>query len=165
MKVMVAIDGSELAYEAAKRSRSLLAQASEVLVVAVVDEVPLLETSGVVGDGVGITTPVVVDEQMHAVEELEKYLGEEAKRVVELFPGAKALVERGAPGQTLCDVAAEQQVDVLVIGSHGRGAFKRMFVGSVSEHVIRHAPCPVLVIRAALVEHPDADAGSESQES
>jgi len=39
-----------------------------------------------------------------------------------------------------------------------------MFVGSVSEHIIRHAPCPVLVVRAALVEHPDADAGASQQD-
>lgn len=159
MRVMVAIDGSELAYEAARRSQALLAPPDEVLVVAVVDEVPLLETTGVVGDGVGITAPVVVDEQLHAAEELEKYLGEEASRVAALFPGATTVVERGSPGPLLCEIAGDRQVDVLVIGSHGRGAFKRMLMGSVSEHVIRHAPCPVLVVRAALVEHPDDDAG------
>ena len=160
MRVMVAIDGSELAHEAARRSRVLLAPADDVIILGVVDEVPMLESAGVVGDGIGITAPVVVDEQLQAVEELEKYLGKEASRVAGLFPGATVLVEHGSPGPVICDIAADRAVDVLVIGSHGRGALKRMLMGSVSEHVIRHAPCPVLVVRAALVPHADDDAGA-----
>jgi nucleotide-binding universal stress UspA family protein len=38
-------------------------------------------------------------------------------------------------------------VDVIVVGSHGRGALERLLLGSVSDQVVRHAPCPVLVIR------------------
>jgi nucleotide-binding universal stress UspA family protein len=46
-------------------------------------------------------------------------------------------------------VAEQEQFDAIVVGSHGKGAFKRVLLGSVSEHVMRHAPCPVLVVRAA----------------
>ena len=45
-------------------------------------------------------------------------------------------------------VAEHEGSDVIALGSHGRGVFKRMVLGSVSEHVVRHAPCPVLVVRA-----------------
>ena len=47
----------------------------------------------------------------------------------------------------MCRVAAELKVDVIVVGSHGRGAIARILLGSVSEQVVRHAPCPVLVVR------------------
>ena len=52
-------------------------------------------------------------------------------------------------------VAAEVGVDVIVVGSHGRTGVKRLFLGSVSEHVVRHAPCPVLVVR----EEPEGREG------
>ena len=56
--------------------------------------------------------------------------------------------EIGDPGQTICRVAGELGVDVVVVGSRGRGAVKRALLGSVSGHVVHNAPCPVLVIRA-----------------
>jgi nucleotide-binding universal stress UspA family protein len=44
-------------------------------------------------------------------------------------------------------MAADVGADVIVVGSHGRGAIERLLLGSVSEQVVRHAPCPVLVVR------------------
>jgi nucleotide-binding universal stress UspA family protein len=58
-------------------------------------------------------------------------------------------VEIGDAGGTICRIASELGVDVIVVGSHGRGAIERMLLGSVSTQVVHHAPCPVLVVRAA----------------
>jgi nucleotide-binding universal stress UspA family protein len=55
----------------------------------------------------------------------------------------------GDPAETVCQVAADEKADVVVIGSHGKGWARRAFLGSVSQHIIQHAPCPVLVVRAA----------------
>jgi nucleotide-binding universal stress UspA family protein len=57
------------------------------------------------------------------------------------------LIWDGDPGQSIVDAAASEQVDLVVVGSHGRGAVGRFFVGSVSEYVVRNARCPVLVVR------------------
>jgi nucleotide-binding universal stress UspA family protein len=54
----------------------------------------------------------------------------------------------GDTGETVCQVAAEEKADLVVVGSHGKGWARRAFLGSVSQHVIQHAPCPVLVVRA-----------------
>ena len=43
--------------------------------------------------------------------------------------------------------AKEDKVDLLVMGSHGRSGISHLLVGSVAESVVRHAPCPVLVVR------------------
>lgn len=56
-------------------------------------------------------------------------------------------VRRGVPFQATCDEAATQQADLIVMGSHGRTGLSHVFIGSVAEQVIRHAPCPVLVTK------------------
>lgn len=58
------------------------------------------------------------------------------------------MVWEGEPGPSIVDAATSEQVDMVIVGSHGRGSMGRLLIGSVSEHVVRHAPCPVLVVRA-----------------
>jgi nucleotide-binding universal stress UspA family protein len=57
----------------------------------------------------------------------------------------KRLME-GAPGDVL--VAAAADADLVVVGSHGRGGLARALLGSVSHHVVKHSPCPVVVVRS-----------------
>jgi nucleotide-binding universal stress UspA family protein len=51
----------------------------------------------------------------------------------------------GDPGRALCDFASERGATVIVAGSRGRGGIKRAVLGSVSDHLVRNAPCPVLL--------------------
>jgi nucleotide-binding universal stress UspA family protein len=62
--------------------------------------------------------------------------------------GVSVLVWEGEPGPSIVDAAASEQADLVVVGSHNRGPVGRIFIGSVSEHVVRNAPCPVLVVRS-----------------
>ena len=57
------------------------------------------------------------------------------------------LIWEGDPGEAIVEAAESEQVDLVVVGSHGRGSMGRLFLGSVSEHVVRNAGCPVLVVR------------------
>lgn len=52
-----------------------------------------------------------------------------------------------APAQAIIAYAAEAGIDLLVIGAHGRGGLARLFMGSVAQHIVRTAPCPVLTVR------------------
>jgi nucleotide-binding universal stress UspA family protein len=61
---------------------------------------------------------------------------------------ATFLVWTGDPGESIVDAAAAEAADMVVVGSHGRGRLGRLMLGSVSDHVARHAPCPVVVVRA-----------------
>jgi nucleotide-binding universal stress UspA family protein len=58
-------------------------------------------------------------------------------------------VREGSAKETILAAAAEWHPDVIVIGSHGRTGVNRLFLGSVAEHVMRHADCPVEVVPAA----------------
>jgi nucleotide-binding universal stress UspA family protein len=57
------------------------------------------------------------------------------------------LVWTGEPGDQIVAAAEAERVDMIVVGSHGRGTVGRLLLGSVSEHVVRNASCPVLVVR------------------
>lgn len=63
-------------------------------------------------------------------------------------PRGRPILE-GHPAQVL--IEATRDADLLVVGSHGHGAFAGMLLGSVSQHRVQHAHCPVVVVRS-----PDA---------
>ena len=57
------------------------------------------------------------------------------------------LVWEGDPGESIIEAARAEGADMIVVGSHGRGTVGRFLIGSVSDHVVRNAQCPVLVVR------------------
>jgi nucleotide-binding universal stress UspA family protein len=56
-------------------------------------------------------------------------------------------VLNGSPVEEICKAAKESACDLIVIATHGHTGLKHFFLGSVAEQVVRHAPCPVLVVR------------------
>ena len=56
-------------------------------------------------------------------------------------------VVHGSPSRVLLDIAAAEEADLLVVGTHGRGGISGLVLGSVSRQVIQHATCPVVVVR------------------
>jgi nucleotide-binding universal stress UspA family protein len=52
----------------------------------------------------------------------------------------------GEPFADICQSAAQGQADLIIMGSHGRTGLSHVLLGSVAERVVRHAPCPVLVV-------------------
>ena len=60
--------------------------------------------------------------------------------------GACLLVQ-GTPTQAIVDTAGAQEVDLIIMGTHGRTGLTHVLLGSVAERVVREAPCPVLVTR------------------
>jgi len=57
-----------------------------------------------------------------------------------------ALLVRGPTAETIINESKKLEADMIIVGSHGRGAMHRLLVGSISEGVLRHAEKPVLVI-------------------
>jgi nucleotide-binding universal stress UspA family protein len=93
----------------------------------------------------GAALPVL---SMNDLEKAEEAL---ARRAIEevmgdrIEPPAALVVRVGNPAAILLDVAKD--ADLLVVGSRGHGGFSGMLLGSVSNHVVHHASCPVVVIR------------------
>jgi nucleotide-binding universal stress UspA family protein len=65
---------------------------------------------------------------------------EQARITVELW------IEWGSPVDEIIRYAKEHAIDMIAMGTHGRGGVERLLLGSVAEHVVRHAPCPVLTV-------------------
>jgi universal stress protein A len=63
------------------------------------------------------------------------------------YAKCEILVEIGDPYQQLMAITQQRQVDLIVTATHGRSALEHLILGSVAEKIIRHAPCPVLVVR------------------
>jgi nucleotide-binding universal stress UspA family protein len=75
-------------------------------------------------------------------EELRKLLERQTPTVQ-----AQALVKVGSPFLEIVRCAKEMDIDLIVMGTHGRGPVAHMLIGSVAERVVRTAPCPVLTVR------------------
>jgi nucleotide-binding universal stress UspA family protein len=74
---------------------------------------------------------------------------------------ATGLTWEGDAGESIVEAAEAESADLIVVGTHERGAVGRLFLGSVSDYVVRHARCPVMVVRPTKVAAP-AGAGSGS---
>ncbi len=141
--ILICTDGSPRAEAALRAGFDVLAAADRVVIASMVEP---LDPGLVVGTGMagGVMTPSealvmqsgVQDHGQDAVERLRTDLG---------IPDAELQVLTGSPGPAICDLATELGASVIVIGSRGRGGFRRAVLGSVSDHVVRHAPCPVVV--------------------
>ncbi|GAB2484179.1 universal stress protein [Nocardiopsis aegyptia] len=88
-------------------------------------------------------------EEAAAEEEARRTLAEAIGPARTRRPGVRVeeVVRSGHPVEVLC--ASAEDCDLMVVGSHGRGGFAGMLLGSVSRNVISHSPCPVAVVRAS----------------
>jgi nucleotide-binding universal stress UspA family protein len=59
---------------------------------------------------------------------------------------ARLVTTAGAVERAICEVASEIGVDLILVTTHGRCGYEHLFFGSKAEWIVRHAPCPVMVI-------------------
>ena len=92
-------------------------------------------------------TPTIRDERQLAVESI-------VQRARAAGADAQGMTWDGVAGESIVDVAEAESADLIVVGTHERGAVGRLFLGSVSDHVVRHARCPVMVVRPTRAAAP-----------
>jgi nucleotide-binding universal stress UspA family protein len=87
-------------------------------------------------------------------EEIERGVTEEMKGALPENSGKGLevihLTRHGRPHEEIIGVAREMDVDLIVMGTHGRSGLSHILLGSTAERVVRNAPCPVLTVR-----HPE----------
>lgn len=158
MRILIGTDGSEDALAAARRGLELFAPNATVDLICVAEAPAIMHAGMESGFAGGIATQEQIDAAWSdviadATNALERTASALGSTKVETH------VERGAPGAVLCERAESLGSDVVVVGSRGRGAIRRVLLGSVSTYVVHNAPCPVLVVRSGSVpeEEPASD--------
>jgi nucleotide-binding universal stress UspA family protein len=142
MQILVPMDYSELSEKALRTTCSLHPDA-EITVLHVID----FRTSDLGPGGWG-----------DSPTEWDDWLGEAREHADELLERAEAIaaeydieisteIDVGEDASTILDYVEEHDVDLVIMGSHGRSLSARILLGGVSETVVRRAPVPVMVVR------------------
>ena len=134
-------DSSRIAFDMA---RSLARDFGAELIICHVSPPPIMA----VGDGMTVEIPSGETAEMQA--RLESIRPDDPR-----LPVRHRLL-RGDPAAEIVRLATEEGIDLIVVGTHGRTGIGRLLMGSVAEHVLRKAPCPVVTVR------PPAAAGKSS---
>jgi nucleotide-binding universal stress UspA family protein len=150
--ILLAADGSDLALQTALAGFALLHPVERLVVVTVIDleDVPRVTGSGTAS---GETPPQEFDAYSSRLEADGWSVVEQAAAALNV-DGIELLVRRGDPGPALCQLAEELSAQAIVMGSRGRGGLKRALLGSVSDYVVRNAPCTVIITRPETIESP-----------
>ncbi len=90
-------------------------------------------------------TDLMEDMQKSAWKEMDRWADEISSRLA----STEKIVVRGVPFVEIIRTAKEKNVDLIVIGTHGRTGIDHMLFGSTAEKVVRKSPCPVLTVRIA----------------
>jgi nucleotide-binding universal stress UspA family protein len=75
------------------------------------------------------------------------FLNSLAQRASTVSVTAEISPQIGEPGRTICEVAKSQAVDLIIVGRRGHSGFNELLMGSVSNYVLHHAPCSVLIVQ------------------
>lgn len=137
-------------------------QEAEVLIynVLTVEETPFPQ-----GDEKWVASQADLPKVRKTLEERKRLLDcFVSENFADLLPNSKIrqAVEIGAPSKKIVEKAAREGVDLIVMSTHGRTGLLHVLIGSVTERVIRRAPCPVLSVPPP--GKSKATAGSESEE-
>ena len=144
--ILLCTDGSDEAAGALAAGLDLLGR-HHVLVLVTVMNAP--DEESLVGSGHAgpELSPEEYDDGVAQAGDAAHSVIGKAQRDLDLA-GCESRILRGDPGSAICQLATDLSARAIVVGSRGRGRLKRALLGSVSDHVVRHAPCSVIVTRS-----------------
>lgn len=148
MKILIATDGSEFS-EAALEAVCQTVESAKNVEIKIVSayESPIMAAASPYG--IYASGNPVVEKEMQELATLAVAHAE--RRIGERFPQFKKNLSTrvlcGSPQSAIVEEAKNWGADLIVVGSHGYGFLERIFLGSVSNAVVHHAPCSVLVVR------------------
>ena len=135
-KILIAVDGEAVSAHAADIGIQLACCVTGEVAFVHVVEPGLTHAPGIAAE----------DLVAEAEKDSQRMLRSLESSISPLF-AARKFIRVGRPAHEILAVAREWPADVIVVGSHGRHGIPRVLLGSVAEAVMRHAECPVLVIR------------------
>jgi nucleotide-binding universal stress UspA family protein len=142
--VLMCTDGSELARASLADGLRVLAKPDRVILMTAVSVVAPQDT---IGTGMaGGVTMTGAQFQRFLDENLEATRQQLQATATDLgLENAEFMLPTGPPAIEICALAESLPASVIVLGTRGRGGLRRAVLGSVSDHVVRNAPCPVVI--------------------
>jgi nucleotide-binding universal stress UspA family protein len=146
MRILITTDGSDFSRAAIEKCCQMVVkpEETEIKIVSVYEVTLPLDV---------FPSPTEFSERLEnsARQQAENFAEQSAAMIREFFPDSNidltAQVSTGSPEQVLIETAKEWNADLVVVGSHGRGFWGRMLLGSTTDALVHHAPCSVLVVR------------------
>lgn len=146
MRILIATDGSEFSKAAIEKCCQIIAEPenTRIKIVSAYQVVVPLDIHG---------ASIAYSQEMEDAtrRQAEDFVKEAADTIEACFPNSKidvtTQVLTGASDQMIIETAKEWNADLIVVGSHGRGFWGRVMIGSDSDSLVHHAPCSVLVVR------------------
>ena len=143
-RFLVPVDFSEYAKQAVEYAIDLASKlGARLTLLHVIQPLPL----GGVDMGLTLPYTYIQDLEAEITSRMQAYLEQVTTAGLE----GEIAVVHGVPFQEILETAKMQQVDLIVMGTHGRTGLQYVLLGSVAEKVVRLAPCPVLVVRQLTV--------------
>jgi nucleotide-binding universal stress UspA family protein len=148
MKILIATDGSDFSRAAIEKCCQMLklSEHPQIKIISVYE--PLAPMA---------TEPFAISAQYYqemmdlARKQCETFTTDSVEQIKKIIPGTNSNVQTevklGAPARVIVDEAKDWNADLIVVGSHGRGFWGRLTLGSVSDAIVHHASCSVLVAR------------------
>lgn len=150
MKILLATDGSTQSDAAISLLRSFAFKpGDEIKIISVVDmAVPMAV------DIYGGYLPDTTDLETTAREHAAKVLKETCEKMEGICRDLSVTSEVlfGTPESRIVEAAESSGTDLIIVGSHGYNRWERLLLGSVSQSVVQHAPCSVMVVRTPAEE-------------
>jgi nucleotide-binding universal stress UspA family protein len=140
-RILASTDFSELSKQGLTSALELAETFGAKLLLLHVVEPPPYPVEGIVPSHLGAT--LLDDLERQASNDLAQMLSETHGSMVEVTRRVVA----GIPYRKIVEVAEEEKSDLIVMTTHGRTGFSHLVMGSVTEKIVRMAPCPVLTIR------------------
>lgn len=143
-RILVPLDGSELAKQALPHAEDLATRTGATIILMQV--VQRLTEKMMVAPGFAVTmqNEPAVD---NSVEEADTRLTGQVEHLQRLHIPAETMIDVGDAAGKIVDYAAEHEIDLIVMSTHGYSGLTRWRYGSVTTKVLSAAPCPVLVVR------------------
>jgi nucleotide-binding universal stress UspA family protein len=141
--ILLATDGSEYALEAARLTAEIARKFESTVTVLCVFQPPVA-IPNVASEATPIDSQAIA---RYADEVLADVMRRTGKVLDEAGVGYTARCEQGHPVDVIVSVAARAKVDLIMMGSRGMGRMESFLLGSVSDRVLHHAHCPVLIAK------------------
>ncbi|WLD92558.1 universal stress protein [Alkalihalobacillus sp. AL-G] len=148
--ILVPIDGSDGSRQALAIGTDLAKKDEAELTVVLVNE-EMVMPSYRAGYPISGQHPGVLEKDLRqadaSVERHQEFLSEAKSDVQTRHPKVTTQLLEGEPAHSICEYAERKDMDIIVIGSRGLSGLKKLVLGSVSQKVVSHANCPVLVAK------------------